>query len=69
MEKFAELAQRKFGVDADMLYNVLETSAGAEGYIFGAIGEKLFKQYAEENGYEVLRIKEKPEGGYDAKTL
>ena len=68
MEKFAELAQRKFGVDADMLYNVLETSAGAEGYIFGAIGEKLFKQYAEENGYEVLRIKEKPEGGYDAKT-
>lgn len=68
MEKFEELAQRKFGVDADLLYNVLETSAGAEGYIFGAIGENLFKLYAEQNGYEILRIKEKPEGGYDAKT-
>lgn len=68
MEKFSDLAKRKFGVDADMLYDVLETSAGAEGYIFGAIGENLFKQYAEENGYEVLRIKEKPEGGYNAKT-
>mgnify|MGYP003464962396 FL=1 len=50
MEKFSDLAKRKFGVDADMLYDVLETSAGAEGYIFGAIGENLFKQYAEENG-------------------
>ena len=67
MEKFEELAQRKFGVDADVLYNVLKTSVGAEGYIFGAIGENLFKLYAEQNGYEVLRIKEKPEGGYDAK--
>ena len=68
MEKFKNLAQRKFGVNEDVLYEVLETSAGAEGYIFGAIGEKLFKQYAEAKGYEVLRIKEKPEGGYDAKT-
>lgn len=68
MEKFSDLAKRKFGVDEDMLYDILETSAGAEGYIFGAIGENLFKRYAEENGYEVLRIKEKPEGGYNAKT-
>ena len=58
MEKFKNLAQRKFGVNEDVLYEVLETSAGAEGYIFGAIGEKLFKQYAEAKGYEVLRIKE-----------
>ena len=62
------MAQRKFGVDADMLYEVLDTSAGAEGYILGAIGENLFRRYAEENDYEVLRIKEKPEGGYNAKT-
>ena len=68
MEKFSDLAKRKFGVDANMLYDILETSAGAEGHIFGAIGENLFKRYAEENGYEVLRIKEKPEGGYNAKT-
>lgn len=68
MEKLRELAQSKFGVEADMLYDVLETSAGADGYILGAIGEKLFKQYAEAKGYEVLRIKEKPKGGYDAKT-
>lgn len=68
MEKFQELAKSKFGVEAEVLYDVLRTSAGAEGYIFGAIGETLFKQYAEDKGYEVLRIKEKPEGGYDAKT-
>lgn len=68
MEKFVELSKRKFGVEPEMLYDVLANSAGAEGYIFGAIGEKLFKQYAEKNGYEVLRIKEKPEGGYNAKT-
>lgn len=68
MKDFNELSKRKFGVESDFLYDVLETSAGAEGYIFGALGETLFKQYAEDNGFEVLRIKEKPEGGYDAKT-
>ena len=68
MKNFSELAYRKFGVAPDLLYDVLNTSAGADGYIFGALGEMLFKQYAEEKGYEVKRIKEKPKGGYDAKT-
>ena len=42
-------------------------SPGAEGYLFGSLGELLFKEYAESLGYEVLRIKEKPDGGYNAK--
>ena len=34
----------------------------------GSLGEQLFKRYAEERGYEVYRIKEKPEGGNNAKA-
>jgi hypothetical protein len=34
----------------------------------GAISELLLKNYLEELGYEVLRIKEKPAGGNNAKN-
>lgn len=47
---------------------IFQNSPGAEGYLLGAVGEQLFKQYAESKGFEVLRIKEKPNGGYDAKN-
>ena len=33
-----------------------------------SIGEQLCKKYAEGPGYDVLRIKEKPEGGNNAKA-
>ncbi len=58
----------RFGVNPDKFVSILNDSYGADGYIFGAIGEHLFKEYAEKKGYEVFRIKEKPEGGNNAKV-
>ncbi|MCQ2252463.1 MAG: hypothetical protein MJZ61_03320 [Bacteroidales bacterium] len=67
MSKLSDFVESRFGVDEDTFYEILSTSPGAEGYIFGALGEQMFKQYAESKGYEVFRIKEKPDGGYDSK--
>lgn len=58
----------KFGIDEKRFLEVLQKSPGAEGYILGNLGEELFKEYAESIGYETLRIKEKPEGGNNAKS-
>lgn len=68
MEKLSEYINKKFGVSNDKFLEVFKISPGAEGYLLGSIGEQLFKEYAESVGYEVLRIKEKPEGGYNAKS-
>lgn len=68
MENPQLFIERKFGISVDEFYDILSVSPGAEGYILGALGEQLFKQYAEDLGYEVLRIKEKPEGGNNAKA-
>lgn len=68
MNNLHNFIKQKFGVDEDLFLEILKTSPGAEGYLFGALGEQLFKKYAEENGFEVLRIKEKPDGGYNAKS-
>lgn len=68
MTAFDDFAQNRFGIDGATLLEIMKNSHGAEGYLFGAIGEQLFKQYAEDKGYEVFRIKEKPDGGYDAKN-
>lgn len=63
-----EFIQKRFGVSSKEFFEIIRKSPGADGYILGAIGEELFRRYAENKGYEVLRIKEKPEGGYNAKT-
>ena len=68
MENIKDYIKNNFGVDVNTFLEVLMMSPGAEGYILGSIGELLFKKYAESLGYEVLRIKEKPEGGYKAKS-
>ncbi len=68
MENIANYIKRKFGVDVNTFIEVLKMSPGAEGYILGSIGELLFKEYVESLGYEALRIKEKPDGGYNAKS-
>jgi hypothetical protein len=68
MNKLTEYIVRKYGVTEDKFLQVCEKSPGAEGYLLGNIGEELFKEYAESKGYEVLRIKEKPEGGNNAKS-
>ena len=68
MDALRTYIEKKFGIDEKRFLEVLEKSPGAEGYILGNLGEDLFKEYAESIGYEVLRIKEKPEGGNNAKS-
>lgn len=68
MEKLTEYIKKKFGISEKKFLEVFRISAGAEGYLLGSIGEQLFKEYAEKCGFEVLRIKEKPDGGYNAKS-
>ena len=68
LKRLEDMAGNTYGTDAGMLLTVLESSHGAEGYIFGALGEMYFKAYAERAGFEVLRIKEKPEGGNKGKS-
>lgn len=67
MDRLQKLATERFGIDSDSLLRILESSHGADGYILGVIGEETFKNYADSLDYEVLRIKEKPKGGNNAK--
>jgi hypothetical protein len=60
--------KNKFEIDETKFLEVLKMSPGAEGYLLGSLGELLFKEFAESIGYEALRIKEKPEGGNNAKS-
>lgn len=66
--RLGAIAKRKFGISSRMLLDILESSYGADGYILGALGEMKFKEYAKGKGYEVFRIKEKPEGAFDSKN-
>lgn len=68
MRNLSEYIEQKFGIDEKKFLEVIRISPGAEGYLLGSLGEQLFKEHAENLGYEVLRIKEKPEGGYNAKS-
>lgn len=68
MERPDLFIQKRFGISMNYFFDILSISQGAEGYILGSLGEQLFKKYAEERGYEVHRIKEKPEGGNNAKA-
>ena len=68
MERHELFIKKRFGISMDEFFDILSISKGAEGYILGSLGEQLFKKYAEERGYEVYRIKEKPEGGNNAKA-
>lgn len=68
MDVLKDYIKAKFGIDEKRFLEVLQKSPGAEGYILGNLGEELFKEYADSIGYEALRIKEKPEGGNNAKS-
>lgn len=57
-----------FGVTEDIYLEALKLSPSAQGYIMGAISEVLLKNYLINKGYEVIRIKEKPSGGNNAKN-
>jgi len=67
MEEIINYIKSCYGVEIEEFFNSLKSSPSAEGYILGTITEAIFKKTAEEKGYDVLRIKEKPEGGHDAK--
>lgn len=68
MEELRNYIKKKFGVDEKRFLDLLQKSPGAEGYILGNLAEDIFKEYAESKGFEILRIKEKPEGGNNAKS-
>ena len=68
MEKLIKYVKETFDVDIETFLEILQTNPNARQNINGIMGEMLFKEYAESKGYEVLRIKEKPSGGYNAKS-
>jgi len=67
-DEVQEFIEKRFGVTTNVFLQALRSSPSANGYIMGAISELLLKQYLESLGYEVLRIKEKPAGGNNAKN-
>lgn len=67
-DEIQEFIEKRFGVTTNVFLQALRSSPSANGYIMGAISELLLKQYLESLGYEVLRIKEKPAGGNNAKN-
>ena len=68
MESTNDYIKRRFGVDEQKFVEAMKMSPGAEGYIHGSLSELLFKDFIESIGFEAFRIKEKPEGGYNAKS-
>ena len=59
---------KNFGVNEQVFLDALRLSPSAQGYIAGAVSEVLLRDYLKAKGYEVIRIKEKPSGGYKAKN-
>lgn len=65
----SEKILKHFGVTERVFLEALKLSPNAQGYISGAISEVLLKEHLEKKGFEVVRIKEKPSGGYRAKSV
>lgn len=68
-KKIFEWMREQFNVEPVQIIEALKLSPSAQGYIHGAISEILLIQYLVSMGYEVLRIKEKPAGGFDEKKV
>ncbi len=68
MSFFKKISKELFGVDPEILIEVIQENHSAKGYIQGGISELLFKKYMESKSYDCIRIKEKPEGGFNAKS-
>ena len=64
-----EFILKHFGVNEQIFLEALKSSPSAIGYISGAISEVCLKEYLESKNYEVIRIKEKPSGGNNAKNF
>lgn len=65
---FDSYCKKMLGCDIPLLLRAMESSPSSRGYVLGAISEVLLKDCLEQAGYEVIRIVEKPSGGYDAKS-
>lgn len=68
MSKLIDYIEATFGANEELLLASLHSSPSSRGYVLGAVSEVLLRRYLEENGYEVLRIAEKPAGGNRAKN-
>ena len=67
MDNIATWLQKQYNVDSETIIEALKMSPSAQGYIHGALSEILLARYLTEKGYDVVRIKEKPSGGFDSK--
>jgi hypothetical protein len=63
-----DYARSRFGVEPEVLIEAIMTSPSSQGYIAGAVSEVLLSRHLRNMGFEVLRIKEKPSGGNQAKN-
>lgn len=68
MSFLKKMSKELFGVDPETLFEVIEENHSAKGYIQGGLSELLFKKYMEKKNYDCIRIKEKPQGGFNAKS-
>lgn len=68
MEDYAKSIIAQYGVEPSLFFEALKHSPSAQGYVMGAISEVLLQDYLNKKGFDVLRIKEKPAGGNDAKN-
>ncbi|MCK6462424.1 MAG: hypothetical protein L6Q29_01220 [Candidatus Pacebacteria bacterium] len=68
MSGLSDYIKNRFGVDEDIFLEAINISPSARGYIMGAISELFLAEYLKKKGFEVLRIKEKPKGGNNAKS-
>lgn len=62
-----KLLENIFGIEVDFLHNIILSNPSAMGYLQGAISEEILKKQLLGLGFEVIRIKEKPPGGFDSK--
>jgi hypothetical protein len=68
VKELEDFIEKRFGISVAVFLQALRSNPSANGYLMGAISELLLRQYLESLGYEVLRIKEKPSGGNEAKN-
>lgn len=67
-QDFDAYCSHTFGCHVPMLLRAMEHSPSSRGYVLGAISEETLKDHLEARNYEVLRIVEKPSGGFTAKS-
>jgi hypothetical protein len=67
MDNLTNWLQMQYNVDTETIIEALKMSPSAQGYIHGALSEILLTRHLIDKGFDVVRIKEKPAGGFDEK--